>query len=227
MNGVAEDDVGCVDAGLVEGSDLALVCGNAEDLVGDDAVDDSDPGGQDVIGGDAEVTDAFLDDPVVGGADGPDLGAEQVELIDEVLHLREDSRAAELGEVDASDSAHLVFSQTLVHLDHFAADGEFGDFAAEIGAVAAVDEVDDLAGDETGLDGPFHELGAGIAGPEGAVAIEDGDVWGGVEDGGVEVGGLQGGDRNDGAHGGLTFTLTADSRLTRSRRTPPILREGR
>ena len=39
------------------------------------------------------------------------------------------------------------------------------------------------------LDGPAHEAGAGVAGPEGAVAVEDGDNRGEVQDGGVELGG--------------------------------------
>ena len=187
VDGVAEDYVGGVHAGVLESGHLPFVRRNGEDLVGDDSVDDSCSGGQDVIGGDAELTDTFLDDPVVGGADGPDLGSKLVELVDEGLHLREDPRTNELGEVDAGDAAHLVLTQTLVHLDHFAADGELGDLAAEVGAIAAVDEVDDLAGDEAGLDGPLHELGAGVAGPEGAVAVEDGGAGGGIEDGVVEL----------------------------------------
>ena len=55
--------------------------------------------------------------------------------------------------------------------------------------VAGVDPGDLVGGDELGVDGPVHEGGAGVAGPEGAVAVEYGDL--GVEgvDAGVEVGG--------------------------------------
>ena len=55
--------------------------------------------------------------------------------------------------------------------------------------VAFVDPGDLVGGDELGVDGPVHEGGAGVAGPEGAVAVEYGDL--GVEgvDAGVEVGG--------------------------------------
>ena len=52
-----------------------------------------------------------------------------------------------------------------------------------------VEPGDLFGGDELGVDGPVHEGGAGVAGPEGAVAVEYGD--GGVEgvDAGVEFGG--------------------------------------
>jgi len=67
--------------------------------------------------------------------------------------------------------------------------------------VAVVEPGDLVGGDEFGVDGPVHEGGAGVAGPEGAVAVEYGDagvegvdagveVWGGEEfgGGGVAVG---------------------------------------
>ena len=52
----------------------------------------------------------------------------------------------------------------------------FGDLAAEVAAVSGIDPVGGFAGDEAGLDAPVHEAGAGVAGPEGAVAVEDGDL---------------------------------------------------
>ena len=201
VDGVAEHDIGGMDPGLMEGCNFALVGGDGEQLVGDDAAGDTDAGGEDTSGGDAELADAFLDDPVVGGADGPDFGSELMELLNQRAHFRKDAGADELGEVDAGDAAHFIFVQTLVHLDHFAADGELADVSAEVGAVAAVDEVDDLAGHEAGLDGPLHELGARVAGPESAVAVKDSGPGGGVEDGLVEGGDVKRRNGDDSTHG--------------------------
>ena len=58
-----------------EGERLALVCGDIDERAGDEAVDDGDARGEDALGRDAEVADAFFNDPVVGGADGPDFAA--------------------------------------------------------------------------------------------------------------------------------------------------------
>ena len=145
-----------------------------------------DAGGEDAVGGDAEALDALFDDPVVGGADGPDLDVAVAELVDEGEHLGEDVLLDAGLEEDAGGGAHLLFAEALVHLDHLAADVEFGDFAAEVAPVFGVDPVGGVAGDEAGLDAPVHEAGAGVAGPEGAVAVEDGYCGGEVEDGLVE-----------------------------------------
>ena len=69
----------------------------------------------------------------------------------------------ELREEDAGDAAHFLFMKALVHLNHFAADGELADVSAEVGTIAAIDEVNDLTRDETGLDGPLHEVRPGVA----------------------------------------------------------------
>ena len=90
MDGVAEDGVGVGDAGAGEGGGFALVGGDVDEGVGDDAVGDADAGGEDAVGGDAEALDALFDDPVVGGADGPDLDVAGAEFVDEGEHLGED-----------------------------------------------------------------------------------------------------------------------------------------
>ena len=180
---------GCGDAGAGEGGCFALVGGDVDEGVGDDAVDDVDAGGEDAVGGDAEARTALFDDPVVGGADGPDArrcgcgGRRRERLISGKMFLVDAGWKEGTG-----GGADLFFAEALVHLDHLAADGDLGDLAAVVEAIAVVDPVGGLAGDEAGLDGPVHEAGAGVAGPEGAVAVEDGDCGGEVEDGAVELG---------------------------------------
>ena len=189
---VAEDGVGSGDADAVEGGDLVLVGGDFDEAVGDEAVDDVHAGGEDAVGGDAEAGHAFFDDPVVGGADGPDVDAFGLEVGDELLHLGEDVGFDAGLEEGAGGGAHLGLAEALVHLDHLAADGDLGDLAALVEAVAGVDPVVGLAGDEAGFDGPVHEAGAGVGGPEGAVAVEYGDGGGERVYGVVELGGAEG-----------------------------------
>ena len=136
----------------------------------------------------AEVADAFFDDPVVGGADGPDFAAGGVEIGDEALHLRKDVGMDLGAEEGGGGAAELGLLEAGVELHHLSADGEFGDVAGAIEAVAGIDPVGGIAGDESGFDGPEHEAVAGVAAPEGAVAVEDGDAGRQREDGAVEVG---------------------------------------
>ena len=102
VDGVAEDGVGCVfacrDADATEGFDFVFVGGDVDEAVGDDAVNDFDARGEDVIGGDVEAADAFFDDPVVGGADGPDVAAVVLELGDEDGEFGEDVGLDVIGE---------------------------------------------------------------------------------------------------------------------------------
>src|SRR6202034_3704799 len=98
VDGVAEDGVGCGDADAAEGFDFVFVGGDVEEAVGDDAVVDGDAGGEDVVGGDVEAADAFFDDPVVGGADGPDVAAVVLEVGDEGGEFGEDVGLDVVGE---------------------------------------------------------------------------------------------------------------------------------
>ena len=68
-----------------------------------------------------------------------------------------------------------VDGEALVDLDHFAADGELGDFAAVVAVIAGVEPGIGCGRQEAGFHGPAHEAGAGVAGPEGAVAVKNGD----------------------------------------------------
>ncbi len=191
VDGVAEDGVGVGDAGAEERGDFTLVGGDVGEGLGNEAVDDLHAGGEDSVGGDVESLDALFDDPVVGGADGPDVDAFGLEGGDELEHLGEDVLFDAGLEEGAGGGAHLLFAEAVVHLDHLAADVELGDLAALVAAVFGVDPVGGLAGDEAGLDGPGHKGGACVTGPEGAVAVEDGYGGGELVDGGVKLGGVQ------------------------------------
>ena len=148
-----------------------------------------DAGGEDAAGGDAEALDALFDDPVVGGADGPDLDVAAAEFVDEGEHLGEDVLLdAGLGRMTRRRRASPLRGGP----------GTSGPSGRRCrvrrcrrggSPVFGVDPVGGVAGDEAGLDAPVHEAGAGVAGPEGAVAVEDGYCGGEVEDGLVEFGG--------------------------------------
>ena len=103
--------------------------------------------------------------------------------------------AKELG----GGGAEAVDGEAAVDGGHVAADVVLGDGAALVAFVAFFDPGDLVEGDELGVDGPVHEGGAGVAGPESAVAVEYGDlgvegvdagveVWGGEAEGGAGVG---------------------------------------
>ena len=176
-----------------------------------------------MIGSDAQLANSFFNDPVVRRANGPDIGAEQVKLLHERAHLRKDAGMNKLGEVDLGNASHLVFTKALVHLDHLTTYGNFTHLPAEVGAVAAVYEVDHFARNETGLNRPFHKLGAGVTRPKRTVAVKDGNTWSGMEDGLMEVGWLQVRGRKNGTHrGSLSGVTEEDARhhsiLTQSTR---------
>src|SRR6185437_13345222 len=88
---VAEDGVRLSDANAGERGGFAFVGGDVEQAVGDDTVLDGDPGGEDTIRWNIEAADAFFDDPVVGGTDGPDLDATGLIVGDEGAEFGEDA----------------------------------------------------------------------------------------------------------------------------------------
>jgi hypothetical protein len=176
VDGVAEDGVGVGDADAAEGFGLAFVGGDVDELAGDDAVFDLDGGREDAADGNVEALDAFFNDPVVGGTDGPDFRALLLELGNESAQFGEDLRLDVGAEVFGGGAAEFVFVEAGVDLDHFAADVEFGDFALAVEAMAGVDPVRGIAGEQADVHGPVHEADASVAGPEGAVAVKDGGV---------------------------------------------------
>lgn len=197
VDGVAEDGVGVGDADAAEGFGLAFVCGDVDELAGDDAVFNFDAGGKDAGGGNVEALDAFFDDPVVGGTDGPDFGALLLEFGDEGAEFGEDLRFDVGAEIFGGGSAEFVFVEAAVDLDHFTADVQLGDFSLAVEAMAGVDPVGGVAGEQADVHGPGHEADAGVAGPEGAVAVEDGDAGLGGKDFLLELLGCE-----SGGHGG-------------------------
>jgi len=68
-----------------------------------------------------------------------------------------------------------------------------GDVATLVAGVAVVEPLGGFAREQAGVHGPAHEGGTGVAGPEGAVAVEDGDFGREGVDVGVELPGSEGG----------------------------------
>ena len=123
VDGVAEDRVWVHNAGVTKGCDFALIGGNIEDPVGNAAVVYGYAGGEDAVGGDVEAADAFFNDPIVCGADGPDVGAALLELGDEVVEFGEDVGFDVIAEEGGGCDTESAFLEAGVNLDHLAADG--------------------------------------------------------------------------------------------------------
>jgi hypothetical protein len=182
VNGIAEDGVGRGAVDAAERFGLAFVGWNVDDVFGDEAIFDADFCSHDAFSRNTEAGYAFFHNPVVGGTDGPDFRAAVVKSFDERQHFRKDIFLDLQAEVFASCLADFVFGVAFVDLEHFRADGVFIHFAAEVAAMARVEPVAIGAGDEAAFHGPAHEAGSGVAAPERAVAIEDGDFGIEVED---------------------------------------------
>lgn len=182
VNGVAEDGVGTGEADTLEGDGFAFVGGDVDDLAFDDAVFNANFGGKDADVRDAEFAYTFRDDPFVGGTDGPKLDASVLEGGEEGRNFREDAGLDDVCHVSGGGGAEFGLVEAGVDLDHLAADLQLRDLAGEVGAVTGVDPVSGGARDEALLDGPFHESVAGVAAPDGAVAIEDGHAWAALKD---------------------------------------------
>jgi len=65
VHGVSEDCVWSGDADSGEGIDLALICRNVKEFVGDDSIDDFDSGCKDAVGGNVESLQALLNNPII------------------------------------------------------------------------------------------------------------------------------------------------------------------
>jgi hypothetical protein len=218
VQGVAEDDVGMGDARAGEGSDLAFVGGDVAQggcgYGGAAGAGAGDAGGEHVVGGDVEAADTFFDDPVAGGADGPDVDAGAAKIADEAEHFGKDVFFDLGGEELGGGVAEGGDGDALVDLDHFAADVEFGDVSGLVTHVAAFHPVDFFEREKAVLHGPPHEGGACVSGPEGAVAIKDGEA------------GLEGVDASEELGGGEGFGRGRGLRCRDGQKGPPA-REGR
>ena len=71
---------------------------------------------------------------------------------------------------------HAGFGESAVEGDHFSAHDIFGDLAGFIGGVTRARPERDFRRDEGVIEFPGKEAFAGVAGPEGAVAVEGGDL---------------------------------------------------
>ena len=75
VEGIAEDHIRMRPAGALQRERLAFVRRHIEQRAGNAAICDCHPRAQNALRSDAEVAGALFDDPVVGGADCPDLAA--------------------------------------------------------------------------------------------------------------------------------------------------------
>ena len=140
VDGVAEDGVGSGDADAVEGGDLVLVGGDFDEAVGDEAVDDrgTRAARTRLAGMPKRVMPSSMTQSLV------ELTAQMSTPLawrseTRLRHLGEDVGFDAGGEEGAGGGAHLGLAEAVVHLDHLAADGELGDLAALVEAVAGVD----------------------------------------------------------------------------------------
>ena len=177
VNGVAEYHIRGRHAGLYQRFGLALAGGNVEQLAGNYATQylgtrGNDPGGRNV-----EATNAFFNDPVVGRADHPDLGPAVIQRGNQGLHFGEDFIQEARAEESGRRPADFRFAHAIVDLHHFPAHGELRDFSCQVEAVAGVDPVTCVAGDDALFDRPHHEVIAGVSAPQRSIAVEDGDGW--------------------------------------------------
>ena len=187
MHAVAEDNVGMGEADAAECGGLAFVAGYVEERVGDDAVLRSDAGGEDALRRDAKFADAFFDHPVVGGGDGPYFNTGILQFVHESDHDGEEAGLNVIAEVLRGGVANGSFREAAVDLGHLAADGDLVDFAAVVAGVAVEEAFCGFRREQAGVDGMRHEAGAGVAGPEGAVEVEDGGARVACADGGQKL----------------------------------------
>ncbi len=183
----------------MEGDHFVFVCGHVEELIGNHSVGiDLYARGEDVVGWDGEPADTFFDDPIVRGADGPDVASPLLEIGDQDGELGEDVGLDVLGEELRGGASEGFDREAGVDPGHVAADVVLGDRLIFVAFVPLENPVDLLGGDELGVDGPVHEGGAGVAGPEGAVAVEDSDLGIKRVNAGVEVGSREAYGRSNG-----------------------------
>jgi hypothetical protein len=179
---VAEDGISPGNSDAPESGGFGGSGGNVDEFAGDDSVCDSDLRSEHSIVGDAEFANTFRDDPLIGGADGPEFDSLVAQHGDERGYFGEDVRPNMFGKVTCGSGAEFLFMQAGVHLHHLSADLEFADVSGDVGAVAGVHPVAGGAGDESLVHGPDHEAVAGVAAPEGTVAVEDCDFGGRFQD---------------------------------------------
>jgi hypothetical protein len=128
-----------------------------------------------------------FDDPVVGGADRPDICASVAEVGDQRLHLGKDLRFDVRGEVAGGGAAQFVFAKARVNLNHLATDRGLRRLRRAGRAGGGRRSSRWLRARAPRLDRPRHEAEAGIAIPERTIAVEDGDAWRRRKNGATEL----------------------------------------
>ena len=117
----------------------------------------------------------IFNQPVVGGADGPQCRSPFLQQTAKLTHLRKDVGTDHGVEKYMHGLAEFGFAQVAVDLHHLAADGEFGNFTAHIGSIPLIHPVAGFAREQSGFHGILHEPDTGVTRPKCAIAVEYGD----------------------------------------------------
>ena len=165
VNGVSEYHVRSGDARLYQRLGLTFSGRNVEQLAGNDPTHYLGPCGNHPGGRNVEAANAFIDDPVVGRTHHPDICPTIVQRGNEGTHFGEDLVCETCLEECRSGPANFQFTQAVVDLNHFPAHGEFRDRAGKIEAVAGVDPIARVAGDDPLFDRPDHEVVSRVSVP--------------------------------------------------------------
>ena len=174
--GVAEGGVGSTADDIAESLGLAGAARDADEAVEDDSFLDENFSGEDAFGRDTEVADAFPDDPLIAGRDGPDFASPIMEPTDQLEHSGEKIGNDVLGDELFGGCFEFRVGEACVQGNHFSAHGVFIDKAFAVVSVAGADVLGNLFGDEAALDLPAEETFSGISAPECAVAVEGGEL---------------------------------------------------
>ena len=175
VDGVAEDRIHRLADHFANRDDLELVGGHADETVGGASILRVNTGGQHVVARNAETRRARFHHPVVGRGHGPEFAALLGQPVREFLHLGKYAGADDFDEKFFRCLMQGINRKAAMHGDHLAAHRLFADFARFVKPVTRQHGVGDLRADQAALDLPVEEVATGVAAPEGAVAIEDGD----------------------------------------------------
>src|SRR5580698_9321571 len=92
MDRIPEDSVRCLDTRAAKSLNLAFTGRDGHQIAGNTLLDHAYPRRQYARCGNTEALHAFLDYPVVGRADGPNVGAFFLQLCDQRTHFRKNMR---------------------------------------------------------------------------------------------------------------------------------------
>src|SRR5262249_17379235 len=124
----------------------------------------------------SKLTHARADNPFIRRRHGPHIGPSGHESLHEFAHLGENARRNPDCVVFVGSTLHVFFAQAVVHRYHFAAHDFFGYFALAICGVTSTRPARNIVGDESTLHAPGKKTFARVSRPEGAIAIEGGNM---------------------------------------------------